>query len=225
MAKARVDGGWLTYSQLDFGHPIDGAFAIGYRLIDNQNERWSRRFRRVKDGIPSSRKAAQAVLGVAIAELMGALQWDGKDVTFTPAVRSKETTASTSGTLSILAQHCASQCNGRFLSQLLSKQPHESLHVPPKKVPERRAILEAASFTASNVNTPYVIVVDDLITSGLTLSYSARAIKNQNPQTKVYGLALGKHEYLSNFDDADKASPNDHIPAKWAQLWQMHDGG
>lgn len=217
--------GWLLYSQLDYGHPIDGAFAIGYRLLDDQNELWSRRFLRVKDGVRASRDAAQAVLTVAIPELMAVLAWGGKDVTFTPAVRSRERTASTSGTLSILAGHCATRCDGVFLPQLLSKEPHESLHYPRKTVPERRAILEAANFTAGDVSTPNVIVVDDLITSGLTLSFSSKAIKNQNPRARVYGLALGKHEYLGNLEEDEQSHPNDHIPSEWAQLWQMHDRG
>ena len=227
MAIPDAVNGWLIYNQLDFGDPIDGAFTIGYRILgyDYQNEQWSRRFLRVKNGVPASRNAAQAVLTVALPELLAGLQWDGKDVTFTPAVRSRETTASVSGTLSILAQHCANQCNSQFLPHLLSKQPHESLHYPSKSAPERSALLEAASFTAGNVTTPRVIVVDDLITTGLTLSYSAKAIKNQNPQVDVYGLALGKHEYLNNFDEDDQNSPNGHIPAEWDRIWNTHDRG
>lgn len=163
-------------------------------------------------------------MAAAIPDLLAALRWDGKDVTFTPAVRSGETRALASGALSTLGRHCAVQCDGQFLPHLLSKQPHESLHFPPKTVPERINILEAAAFTSTAVTTSRIIVVDDLITSGLTLSYSAKAIKDQNPWVSVYGLALGKHEYLHNLGEDDQDHPNSHIPVVWDELWQRHDG-
>ena len=225
MALAVVRNGWLHFSQLDYGYPVNGAFTIGYRLLDNQDERWSRRFLGAKDGVKSSIDAATAVLTVAIPQLISIYRWDGSDLTFTPAVRSRERTASPAGPLAILTQHCATQSGSQVDLQLLNKDPHESLHRPRKSVPERRAILEAANFSARNVNTPRVIIVDDLITSGLTLSYSATAIKARNPRAQVYGLALGKHEYLSNLADEIKGSPNQHIPDGWDQLWSMHDRG
>ena len=225
MALAVVRNGWLHFSQLDYGHPVDGAFTIGYRLLDDQGECWSRRFLGAKDGFKPSLDAARAVLSAAIPQLISGYRWDGRDLTFTPAVRSRERIPSPTGPLSILAQHCATQSGGQFAPQLLNKDPHESLHRPPKSVPDRSAILEAANFSAGNVSTPRVIIVDDLITSGLTLSYSAMAMKARNPGIRVYGLALGKHEYLHNLADDLKESPNRHIPAEWDQLWSMHDRG
>ena len=53
-------------------------------------------------------------------------------------------------------------------------------------------ILGNANFSANNVATRRVIVVDDLITSELTLSHSTAAIKRQNRETTVFGLALGQ---------------------------------
>ena len=225
MAVASVLNGWLHFRQLDFGHPVDGAFTIGYRFLDrdHREELWSRRFLRIKDGVPASRNAARAVLGIAIPVLLEALGLDGKSVTFSPAVRSSETTASGSGTLSILARHCAGQCNSEFSPKLLSKRPHLSLHMPRKSLEQRIEILEKANYQAGDVTTEYVFVVDDLITSGITLSYSARAIKKQNPQAKVYGLAPGKHDYWNDSDPNFQGSPNSHIPPEWDQLWYTHD--
>ena len=225
MAVACVLNGWLHFGQLDHSHSIDGAFAIGYRLLDDQDELWSRRFLRLKGGDGTSRNAALAVMGVATPVLLDALQLDGKDVTFVPALRSQERTASPSGTLSILAKHCADRCRSEHSLSLLSKRPHERLHMPPRTVPERIAILESADYQAGKVTTEYVFVVDDLITTGLTLSFIAGAIENQNPQVRVYGLAPGKHAYLSHFGADRQHFPNGHIPPEWDQLWNEHETG
>ena len=225
MAVGRVRNGWLYFKELDYGHPIDGAFAIGYRILDDQDELWSRRFLSLKDGTVDSRKAALAVMRVAMPVLLDTLGLDGEDVTFAPALRSHERTASTSGMISILAGYCAAHWSSAFSPGLLSKQPHESLHIPRKSVPERRAILEKADYRADNVTTAYVFVVDDLITTGLTLSYIAGAIKNQNPEVKVYGLAAGKHAYQSHFSSVGQPSANSHIRPEWNRLWYAHDNG
>ena len=225
MAVARVLNGWLYFKELDCGHPIDGAFAIGYRILDDQDEVWSRRFLRLKSGVLASRHAALAVMEVAMPMLLHALGKDGKDVTFVPALRSSETTASTCGTLSMLAQYCAAQWSSKFSLRLLSKQPHERLHIPQRTLAESKAILDNANYMAGDVSTGYVFVVDDLITSGLTMSYSARAIKDQNPQVNVYGLAPGKHAYRSHFSSVGQPSANSHIRPEWNRLWYAHDNG
>ncbi len=90
-------------------------------------------------------------------------------------------------------------------------------------MPERRAILDKADYKAGDLTTGYVFVVDDLITTGLTLSYIAGAIKNQNPEVKVYGLAPGKHAYRSDFQAGRRCLPNSHIPREWDRLWSQHD--
>ena len=51
MAEALVERGWLIYRRLDFSPHIDGAFAIGHRILNRPDERWSRRFLRFKNGI------------------------------------------------------------------------------------------------------------------------------------------------------------------------------
>ena len=88
---------------------------------------------------------------------------------------------------------------------------------------ERIAILEKADYQAGKVTTDYVFVVDDLITSGITLAYCARAIKKQNPRVKVYGLAPGKHAYLDDFTLDLQRSPNRHILPMWDELWYRYD--
>ena len=225
MANAHVLNGWLYFRELDYGHQIDRAFAIGYRLIDNPDEVWSRRLLSLKDGKLASRNAVLAVMRVAMPVLLDDLGLDGKDVTFAPAVRSSETTASQSGTLARLAQHCAALWNSEYSRQLLSKQPHSSLHWPSKNVLERKQILEEADYQAREVTTANVFVLDDLITTGLTLCYSASAIKNRNPEVKVYGLAPGKHAYRRDFQAGRRCLPNSHIPPEWDRLWKKHDSG
>ena len=225
MAVAIVHRGWLFFRQLDYGGAVDGAFTIGYRLLDDQNELWSRRFLRAKDGLQPSMEAAKALLATAISELFATSRVSADDITFTPAVRSRESTASPSGTLAILAQQCATAGGCRFAPQLIRKEPHESLHSPPKSVPRRMEILEAANFRSQKVATSRVIVVDDLITSGLTLSYSAKAIKALNPNVRVFGLAWVNTSICAILEKTIMILPTDTFPTNGTSSGRPTTGG
>ena len=225
MAVASVLNGWLAYNQLDSSHHIDGAFAVGYRLLDNRNEQWTKRFSRFKARQRTAWNAAWAVMGDATPELLKSLGFPSEDVTFIPALSSSETSASPTGVLSVIAQRCATQCQSEFSPELLSKNAHVSLHGQYRSVQDRASILDKAAYAAGNVTTSNVFVLDDLITSGSTLSAIAAAIKASSPDVKVFGLGLAKNERHSYLPEAIQEFPNGHIPSQWERLWHRHDKG
>lgn len=216
MAVARVLAGWLSFDWLDYGTGVDRSFAIGYRFLDDRNERWSLRFSRFKDGDPDPRRAAYYLMGAAVPTLLSAIGLDGRSVTFVPALASNETVASQHGALPRIAQRCASQSGGAFSNEVLTKNAHPQLHRVRTSIAQRASILNSAEYTAGAVSTPHVFVLDDLITSGATLSTIATAIKKTNPQTRVYGLALAKNQY-------GHSRTNDHIPPTWDRVWMRYD--
>ena len=220
---ASVLGGCLAFDSLDYGSGVDQSFAIGYRFLDVRDEVWSRRFFRFKTGQPNSVRAGIRVLGVATPIILSELRLRGTNVTFVPALASRETVASQKGLLSRTTQWCASQCGSKFSLQLLSKKKHVSLHGQNRSIYEREDILSSAEYQAGVVSTPNVFVLDDLITSGLTLSTIAIAIKASNPSIRVYGLALAKNAYRDYLVDTNQDSTNDHIPAEWERLWTRYD--
>lgn len=217
--------GWLAYDELDFSEHIDGAFAIGYRLLDNFNEQWTRRFSRFKSGQRTSWNAAWAVLGEATPQLISALGLTGREVTFAPALSSSETTASPTGVLSVISQRCAIQCGSAFAPELLTKKPHISLHAQSRTVQERASILREARYMAGTVETPFVFVFDDLITAGSTLSAIAASIKAFSPGVEVFGLAVAKNERQMRLPESFQRMPNSHIHADLDRLWYRYDRG
>lgn len=223
MAVASLLGGCLAFDSVDYGSGLDRAFTIGYRFLDDKDELWSRRFFRFKTGPTNSVKAGASVLGVATPILLSELNLNGTSVTFVPALGSRETVASEKGRLAITAQWCASQCGSEFSRRLLSKNAHDSLHRQYRPIHERADILSSAEYTAGVISTPNVFVLDDLITSGLTLSTIATVIKDKNPGIRVYGLALAKHAYREGLANTNQGSTNDHIPSEWEQIWTRYD--
>ena len=217
MATAYEFSGWLAFDSLDHGSGVDQTFAIGYKFIRDYNERWSARFSRFKGGQANARNAALAVMAIATPQLIRKLDMDGKSVTFIPALASKERVATANGALSVLAKGCSSQCGSAFMLESLTKNPHATLHAPGTTVEKRTDILSSANYKATIFTTPNVFVVDDFITTGLTLAEIATAIKSANPDVKVYGIVLGKNEY------SDRPVTNDHISSAWEEAWRRYD--
>ncbi len=216
-------GGCLAFDSLDYGSSLDRTFAIGYRFLDDKDELWSRRFFRFKVGPLASLRAGASVLGVATPIILSELGLNGASVTFVPALASRETVASEKGRLSKAANWCSRQCGSEFSLHLLRKKPHVSLHGRYRSVHERSEILSSAEYTAGAVSTSNVFVLDDLITSGLTLSTIATAIKDRNPGIRVYGLALAKNANRQYLASTSQDSTNGHIPSEWEQLWARYD--
>jgi hypothetical protein len=105
--------------------------------------------------------------------------------------------------------------------ELLKKLVHRPLH-SCRDESERDAELDAAAYESAPLNARSVLVFDDLITRGATLSRIAEAITASTPGAKVYGVALGKTEKRAYIPAIyDDYVPNDHVPQEWNSLWEQ----
>ena len=103
----------------------------------------------------------------------------------------------------------------------ITKQPHRPIH-GIYNAADRQAVLDEAEYEAANIDSDSILVFDDFITRGDTLSHIAQAILGSNPHATVYGVALGKAERRAYHRDRFGIEiSNDHVPQKWNTLWEQ----
>lgn len=220
-----IDQRWIQ-TWLSARSRIDGAYVLGFRITGGGSNAWSDRFNRFKFGPPNSQAAGIAVMQAATRSLMRQLfantNLRTQDVMFIPALGSAETTADPTGPVSSLALACANVFRNPFRLNVLSKQPHESLHRSRGTADVRAEIIRNAEYRAAAVQARVVLVFDDFITRGDTLGAIANAIKATNQATRVYGVALAKNQGV---DYIDEATANEHLVPSLADLWDHHERG
>ena len=227
MAFAQKYQHWLFFKNLDSYSQLDGAFTVGYRITSGPVDGWTTRFTNFKFGPPRSRIAGNTVMSTAVQQLMAYMsETHGvapHEVTFMPVLGSSETKANPSGALTSLALACSKACGCAFRMELLSKNPHPSLHGSSRTAEQRAAIIRDAGYTASVLGAPVVVIFDDFITRGDTLGSWADAIKAANSGVMVYAVALAKNEGYAYLPDP--ATANAHIPSELAQMWDEQERG
>ena len=220
MADWEVVDGWLKLDELDEGDGLTVAFAIGYRFTDQRQELWTERFNRFKRAETKALRGGAMVLGGACQGLVRRLGLDRSRTVFIPALSSKETVARNSGTLWKLAEYCARQVGARFVGDGVRKKAHAPLHRQLDSA-ARKAILDEADFRASRIEGENIVIFDDFITRGATMSHIARAILDVNPGAKVYGVALGNNQSAKYVEEVLLLDiDNSHIPDSWDVLWR-----
>ena len=213
--------GWMAFNDLDHGDGLTRTFTIGYRFTDDDaDEDWTKRFNRFKKKEHNAVRGGAALMRRAVPCLVGKLGLDAARTVFVPALSSHETGASIDGVLWRLTRDCAHAANARAARNAVTKEAHEPLH-GHFRADKRREILDEAAFRSRTIlNADSVVVFDDFITTGNTLSHIARAVLEVNPDVGVYGIGLGKTERLGyHRKKFDRALSNGHVPAKWAQTW------
>ena len=107
-----------------------------------------------------------------------------------------------------------------FVRDAITKKVHRPLH-NTTNANRRREILDNAGYKSRKFRDKDIVIFDDFITRGDTLSHIAQAIHAKNQEVSVYGVALGKTErraYHKNWFGVDLS--NDHVPEKWDILWK-----
>jgi len=207
--------GWMAFPQLSQSAGITHAYALGYKLKDDSQEPWTKRFSRFKENESGAVFGAARLLYGAVPALIEATQVDLSDTVFVAALSSGETTAKANRAIPYIASHCAVSLGTRFQLNALQKNPHKKIHTF-FSVDERNAELDKAKYVSAKLGARNVFVFDDFITRGDTLSRIALAILEANPKAKVYGVALAKNESVAWCPNPT----NDQMPAKWDKLWE-----
>ena len=209
----------LRYDTLTFDDGLAAAFTLGYRLEDRPDDHWTARFTKFKfDPDHATTEGAARLMAHVAPILVRGLGLDPGRTVFAPALRSTETIADADGVIALLARSCAGAC--RYQPGLLQKEPHLSTGRGGLDPEFRQLLLEDAGYRSGSVDAETIIIVDDFIATGKTLSLAATAILERNPDTTVYGLALAKpewHNMMLSWYDVDVS--NDHIPAHWSSIW------
>lgn len=213
---------WKKIS-LDVNIGLVGSFVIGYRFTDDYDasDEWTNRFRRFKQKRKAAVYGAVNLMKTAVPILMNNLGIDESRTTFIPALSSSEPVASEKGVLSVMARVCAKSANANFVGNAITKKVHHPLHFSGKK-DERREILDEANYKSVRIKTETILIFDDFITRGETLSHIAQAIHKTSSGVRVYGVCLGKNESRSYLKQQYGIEiSNDFIPKKWDDLWKQ----
>lgn len=208
--------GWMAFPQLSQNAGITHAYALGYKLKDDGQEPWTKRFSRFKEMDPGAVNGGARLLYGAVPPLIDATGVDLKDTVFIAALSSGETTAQANRAIPYIASQCAGLVGARFELNALQKNAHKKIHTF-FSVEERNAELDKAEYVSAPLGAGNIVVFDDFITRGDTLSRIALAILETNPKAKVYGVALAKNESVAWCPNPK----NDQMSAKWDKLWEQ----
>ena len=211
--------GWMAFDALSEDDGLTRAFTIGYRFTDDRDDPWTARFNAFKHQEQGALRGAAAVMRDAVPALVRGLGLDTSNTVFIPALSSRETVASPQGILWRLTMYSARCAKAGFAGDRITKKVHERLHLHTDAT-ERRAILAAADFRSKEVQADSVVILDDFITRGATMSHIARAILKRSRALKVYAVALGKTERRSYCRERFGVEPsNEHVPPQWERNW------
>ena len=214
--------GWMAFDELSEDDGVTRAFTIGYRLTDDRDDPWTARFNAFKGKEPTALRGGAAMMRDAVPCLVGGLGDIGLDTSktvFVPALSSGETVASPRSVLWRLTQFCANRAAVGFAGDRVTKKAHERLHMHTDAA-SRRAILAAADFRSEEIHADNVLILDDFITSGNTMSHLAGAILKRNPGLRIFAVALGKTERRRYWQERfDVELSNEHVPPRWERSW------
>ena len=86
----------------------------------------------------------------------------------------------------------------------------------------RNEILDKANYQSKLIKAENILIIDDFITRGDTLSHMAQAIHETNPGISVYGVALAKTGRCAFHREwYGKELLDNHVPCKWETLWNQ----
>ena len=211
--------GWMGFRWLDEDEGLDRAFTIAYRFTDDRGEEWTSRFNRFKSKSLPALYGGLVLLHAAVPQLVRGLGLDVSRTAFLPALSSAETTAAEKGLLSVVTCECARVAGATFVRDAIRKNPHLPLH-RFYNADRRRELLDEANYQSVRIEAASVLVFDDFITRGDTLSHIARAILSANPRVTVYGVGLAKTERRDFWKQRGVELSNDHVPETWTHAWQ-----
>src|SRR5262249_8156285 len=147
-------------------HPI---YTIAWRIHDDGNEVWSRRFLKFKDGVDIVRVAR--LLAYALTQIVKDLDL-GSDVAVTVALSSRATELIATAPLAKAGEAACMAARLKWMPKLFKKQAHRSLHGLPTGA-ERDSEVQGKYTCVSNVPGSSIIIIDDLVTRGATFGEMA----------------------------------------------------
>lgn len=207
---------WLCPEISGSSEHLKDVFCLGYRIGWSTDDFWTVRINEFKEHNPQAVKKAAATVRVAAPSLFQRINIDPQDTIIIPVLGSQETSGTANSKNSILANAIASGAGTKFVFNCLQKNKHQPLHLQPNAHARDQA-LNNANYRASRLSCKNVVIVDDIITRGATMSEIANAIHKSNPGTQIFGFALGRHVRQEH----RPAQANTNIPQELAEIWDQ----
>jgi hypothetical protein len=209
-------GRMLWFARLAQQHEaLIGVYTLAWRLTDEKSEPWTHRINEFKA------RSADAVAGACdiLPMALKSMNYDTAPTIVTAAIPSAESSLPADSPLSELGAVVAHTLGSLWMPELLSKKPHQSLHLQ-QSATSRQAEVEGKYSARALKGAPFVMILDDMVTRGSTMSDAARAIVSTTPATaKVCGLALGRTTTRRYSQEHGYDVNNDHLPQSWIQRW------
>ena len=157
---------------------------------------------------------------LALPDLIKALQWSPQDTGLAVVLGSRDTQLVPTKLLPQLGASVASELQFKWLPSLLSKHPHRPVH-GLNGAAERVGEFEKAQYKATQVagGLKRILVLDDMITRGSTLTHIAQAVRAIYPEMEIVGISLGKNEKQACAALFGHSISNDSVPHSWATAW------
>lgn len=87
---------------------------------------------------------------------------------------------------------------------------------------ERERELANAGYSATRIAARNILLFDDFITRGATLSAVASVIRRTNKtHVRIFGVALGKNERVAYLKEHGREASNDHVRLEWLKKWPL----
>ncbi len=156
---------------------------------------------------------------LGIVNILDDQSWAPEETGLISALSSGDTEPSKSHILFRTGKWLAVQLGLEFLTPLLTKSSHQSLHTLGGAA-ERDAAVEGKYACQKFEGLKNVIIVDDLVTRGATFKEVARAVHAASGIQSFAALALGKNENRSYAERCGAELNNDHVSEKMESLWR-----
>ena len=174
-------------------------YTLGYRFRDDFDDTWTERFNEIKhagsvdlSAVPEVVTRITRVLGEAVTSLMKDLTIPPQDTAFISAIPSSAAEATDTDVVAYLARMTAAKIGAWYLPRALTKQPYESMHRLGLNREQRHLVQQSANYRFGTIKQRYVLVFDDVTTTGSTMEAIACAVQSVNAKVKVLGIALAK---------------------------------
>lgn len=201
------------------GHKLSSVHTLAWRFTDDHDEAWTRRINEAKFGPGVDFKGPGALMGTILEgtrPVVGAL--------IVPAISSSDEVAADGGFVGVVAQAIA-QRGGEYAPDLLRQVPHDPLKTS-FGLEERLATIKGAYSLEPGAERRLrgrkVLLVDDIVTTGSTLREMERALLTAGVgPSSVYAVCLAKAERRSYAKGRGHDLTNDHIPERYARIWDQ----
>lgn len=208
----------MRFDALDRNAGAFPSFVVAWR-IEDEPDVWTDRALKFKDFRKGYALAGATVLRDAVAEVMSLHNIPPEHITLCTALKSSATGADPKSVLYLTGGFIAQSLGLNWQPDLFTKKAHRSLR-SISGAAARDAEVENA-YTAAPLAVPSaLIVLDDFITRGATLSDMHRAFLLTNPGIPMIAVALAKNERAAYGRSCGLSVDNSHVSPEWEALWQ-----